>query len=246
MHVKLGTTLDGQTAHLDTSTPSLTLLLADPGNGKTTLARYLTRWWLARSDTTVTVYALRPHEWTDLAEHDALHLRSLEDGMSPAHSPGSGLPGPGSPTHLTVLDGVDTPGLGPILGLPDPRDLVIATAVSAWLGADLVEATHQAPVLRWGLLPASATEDHVRATTEPTHTNTDPRQSRLDWGAETLPLWPTRRGPRDHPCHRWVSCGVVPAAFGTLSDTAVRDQTPLGDVKRPREIGPVAGRVLGP
>ena len=49
MDVRIGTTVDGQAAGFDTSSARPLLLVGDVGRGKTTTARYLTRWWLANT-----------------------------------------------------------------------------------------------------------------------------------------------------------------------------------------------------
>jgi hypothetical protein len=219
MHVQLGTTLDGDPVHLDTSRPSVTLLLADPGHGKTTLVRFLTRWWLARGETTVTVHARRPDEWADLSEERRLALRDLEDAVD------SDPPQESShPTHLTLIDGVDAPGLGRIPGAPQPNQLVIATATSDWLGAHLAAAApSRCLVHRWGLLPLTSPSE--RGPSPELASWADHWQGRLDWGPHTRPIWPRRRGPRDFPCHRWVS--ATAAAAGPAASTNVRLPTTL-------------------
>jgi hypothetical protein len=205
MRVQLGITLDGRTAALDTNTPSVTLLLADPGQGKTTLVRYLARWWLARSDMHVTVVAHRPHEWADLAAWPGLTLRDSQDAPVCAGSPPSTRGRTAQyPRQLTILDGVDAPGLGRLPGVLGARELVVATAVNSWLAADVAEATRaDTSVYRWGLLPFRASRQHAgeRALVDQ---SLDPWQGRLDWGAKTQPLWAHRRGPRDFPCHAWA------------------------------------------
>ena len=57
MDVRIGTTLDGQAAGFDTSSARPLLLVGDVGRGKTTTARYLTRWWLADTARHAHVYA---------------------------------------------------------------------------------------------------------------------------------------------------------------------------------------------
>lgn len=206
MQVRLGTTLDGQVVRLDISAPSLTMLLADAGQGKTTLARHLTRWWLARTRTTVTVHARRPCEWSDFSGLPAVRLLDLEEDMSfSTVEPDNEAAGrtPARPFHLTVIDGVDSPGLSRLPGLPPPGDLAIVTAASDWLGASVAEAAGRpGHVYRWGLLPLHVVGGHDSATS-PTGT-VDPLQYRLDWGSQTQPLLPCRLGPRDYPRHRWA------------------------------------------
>ena len=66
MDVRIGTTVDGQAAGFDTRSARPLLLVGDVGRGKTTTARYLTRWWLANTRRHAHVYAQAPSEWADL------------------------------------------------------------------------------------------------------------------------------------------------------------------------------------
>jgi hypothetical protein len=234
MHVRLGTTLDGSIARLDTNTPSLTMLLADAGDGKTTLARYLTRWWLARTGTTVTVHARRPREWTDLSHLAHLQLLDLEGNplfptVDRADEKRTSPP-PSRPSHLTVVDGIDSPGLARFPTLPRPEDLTIITATSDWFGSHAAQRVGPALVHRWGLLPRrAATEGPAGARS---HGTFDPLQHRLDWGSETQPLLPCHLGPHDYPSHRWASDPHRPATLHTPEPAAFSLQPAGGD--RPR------------
>ena len=75
--MRLGRSLEGEIIRIDTTRPQTTLLLGDPGIGKTTLCRYVVRWWLARTAEHVVVSAARRAEWADLSECSRLSLHDL-------------------------------------------------------------------------------------------------------------------------------------------------------------------------
>lgn len=67
MQVRLGITLDGHSAGFDTSSRRPLLLVGDGGCGKTTAARFLTRWWLADTGRHAHVYTPSRSEWADFS-----------------------------------------------------------------------------------------------------------------------------------------------------------------------------------
>ncbi len=90
MDVRIGTTPDGLAAGFDTSSGDSLLLVGDYGRGKTTVARYLTRWWLANTSRHVHVYAHNPGEWADLSR-DALEPDKLQRPIGRDCQPGKCL-----------------------------------------------------------------------------------------------------------------------------------------------------------
>lgn len=192
--MRLGRTLDGEVAWIDTASPQAILLLGDPGMGKTTLCRYLVRWWLARTDEHVVVSSDRRAEWADLSECSRLSLRDLAARSTPTclHADqGAGL---------SVFDGVRNADRE-LLRLVSGREaMVVVTALSAW------ESDPTTGVERWGL--ALQSYSHAAANAGPSLL--DPTQARLDWGAGTRALMPDIRGAADFPLHRWHASEISP------------------------------------
>jgi hypothetical protein len=98
--VRIGHSLDGSAVHVETTTDRLLVLFGDPGQGKTTLARYLTRWWIADPDRTARIFTARTHEYTDLMTNPAVAVHPLVDADE-------GLPAPRA-GQLTVVDGAES------------------------------------------------------------------------------------------------------------------------------------------
>lgn len=183
MDVRIGTALDGQAVGFDTSSVRPLLLVGDVGRGKTTTARYLTRWWLAHTWRHAHVYAQAPSEWADL-RCKPKHPDQLENPVGRDCRPGA---------CLVVVDDMDLLDEHRLAWLPLGTGRTIMTSHGGnsltgrtLLGNDinclgLVQPDHADPA-----------EAAVRAG-----------QGRLDWPIDTVPVIPDQRGPMDFPCHRW-------------------------------------------
>lgn len=183
MDVRIGTTLDGQAATFDTSTLRTLLLVGDDGRGKTTTARYLTRWWLANTARHAHVYAQTPSEWADLPcsveRPDQLHRQ-----VGRACRPG---------TCLVVVDDIDLVDDEQLALLPPRAGPVILTSYGGnSLSGRTLLATELSCV---GLVRPSNADPSEAAVLD--------GQGRLDWPIDTVAVIADQRGPMDFPCHRW-------------------------------------------
>lgn len=182
MDVRIGTTPDGQATRFDTRSACALLLVGDVGRGKTTTARYLTRWWLANTARHAHVYAPAPSEWADLRGKPE-HPDQLEQAVGRGCRPG---------TCLVVVDDLD---------LNDDRLSLLPLGTSPTIltshgGSGLAGRTLLGTDLRClGLVrPAHA---------DPVEVAVLEGQGRLDWPIGTVAIIPDQRGPMDFPCHRW-------------------------------------------
>jgi hypothetical protein len=195
MDVRIGTTLDGQAARFDISTPRTLLLVGDVGRGKTTTARYLTRWWLANTARHAHVYARTPSEWADLRcsveRPERLH-RQVERACRPR-------------TCLVVIDDMDLIEDEQLALLPLGTGTTILTSHG---GNNLTGQTLLGANLSCvGLVRPNHSDASEAAVLD--------GQGRLDWPIDTVAVIADQRGPVDFPCHRWQvpGCASMAAAL---------------------------------
>ncbi len=174
MRLRIGTMLDGQPAVVESVDAVPVVLLGDPGSGKTTLARYLARWWLADTRRHGHVFSSEPGEWVD-----------FRNRLAPRLTPAACRPG----ECLAVIEGsCAVPlGLGKRLADVGAKLLITASTVGE------VE----------GLLPLDSGRRHVMALLNSRSTLADGAQGRLDWPSDAVVVFPDQRGEYDLPCHRW-------------------------------------------
>ncbi|EON22182.1 hypothetical protein CF8_3949 [Nocardioides sp. CF8] len=186
MDVRIGTTLDGQAAGFDTRSACPLLLVGDVGRGKTTTARYLTRWWLANTARHAHVYAEAPSEWADLPDLPE-HPDQLEQAIGRSCRPG---------TCLVVVDDMDLIGDDRLSWLPLGTSPTILTSHG---GNSLAGRTLLGTGPRCLGLVRPAHADPA----DPVEAGVLNGQGRLDWRYGTIAVIPDQRGPMDFPCHRW-------------------------------------------
>jgi hypothetical protein len=174
MKVRVGVTLDGSPVVIDTAGSSVVVLVGDAGAGKTTIARYIARWWVADPTRTARVLAARPHEYRDLP----VEVRGLDAAHSTA--PTSAARG------LTVVDSADDLAHQTLRDLMPAQGLLVVT--SAGPAAHVLGRSAQ-PYL--ALLHRALPE-------------ADRAQGRLDWPSEAVPVIADERGARDLLPHRWA------------------------------------------
>lgn len=183
MDVRIGTTLDGVAAGFDTSSLRPLLLVSDTARGKTTVGRYLTRWWLADTARHAHVFAQAPSEWADLR-------------VVPEHTDAlSGPVGFGCPPRscLVVVDGLDgAPEAGIAALIQGPAALILTSRGGPTLPEHPLFDRDPTCL---GLVPPRPTDPGEAAVHE--------GQGRLDWPPSIVPVVPDLRGPLDFPCHRW-------------------------------------------
>lgn len=204
MDVRIGITGAGEAVRFNTSAGPPLLLIGDFGRGKTTIARYLTRWWLANTRRHAHVYAETPSEWAD--------LRCIPARPGELEAPNAA--GCRPETCLVVVDDID---------LVDDDRLVPVVAG----GSRVVLTGHGGnrligrPVLERSLacLGLVRTDYQARVSGEVATCGRDALetaalsgQGRLDWPSGTIAVIPDQRGPQDFPCHRWQTPTPDPMA----------------------------------
>ena len=183
MDVRIGTTLDGRVAVFDTCSVRPLVLVGDGGRGKTTIARYLARWWLANTVRHAHVYCAAPSEWADLrCDLRGPHARD----QAVSHG------GCRTRNCLVVVDDLDLIG-DDRLSLPAgaARTIVTSHGGDRLTGRLLFETSP----LCWGLVRCNHADLAEAAVLD--------GQGRLDWPFGTVAVIPDQRGPLDFPCHRW-------------------------------------------
>lgn len=192
MDVRIGTTSEGKPAGFDTHSLRPLLLVGDVGRGKTTIARYLTRWWIADTSRHAHVFARAPREWVDLP---------IEPGHPNLRQHARG--GHCRPTTCLVvvddLDVVDDERLNRMHGAPSR--MILTGYGDCTTGRPLLAAGTQCLGLVRPLHPNAVDIAVMNG------------QGRLDWPTDILPVIPDPRGPMDFPCHRWT----LPAVRWTLA-----------------------------
>ena len=185
MKVRIGRTPDGTPVSLDTATTSVLVLVGDPARGKTTLARYVARWWIADPVRAARAFADQPHQYADLA----IRAQPLGDVTTAEVAV--------DVRHLTIIDGADNVAIETVLAHANGSGLTIVTSFGP--SARAFDGTGH-PCL--GLL---AREPRIgrRWQTAGGHRETDSVQGRLDWPIDVVAVVPDPRGERDFPVHRW-------------------------------------------
>jgi hypothetical protein len=183
MDVRIGTTPDGQATGFDTHSACPLLLVGDVGRGKTTTARYLTRWWLANTARHAHVYAQATSEWADLRGKPE-HPDQLEQAIGRGCRPG---------TCLVVVDDTDMIDDDQFSLLPLGTSPTILTSHG---GDSLAGRTLLGTDFRCLGLVRPAHPD-------PAEVAVLDGQGRLDWPLGTVAVIPDQRGQMDFPCHRW-------------------------------------------
>lgn len=183
MDVRIGTTLDGRGAGFDMNSPQPLLLVGDVGRGKTTTARYLTRWWLADTRRHAHVYAQAPSEWADLCR-EPKHPDQLDQPIGTDCPPGTCL------VVVDDIDLVDETRLG-FLRVGQSRTILTSHGGNNLPGCSLLKNS----IACMGLLRPDPTDAAEAAVLD--------GQGRLDWPIDTVPVIPDQRGSIDFPCHRW-------------------------------------------
>jgi hypothetical protein len=183
MEVRIGTTVDGRPAGFDTSSTRVLLLVGDVGRGKTTIVRYLTRWWLANTVRHAHVFAQAPSEWADL-RCDRQHPDSIEQPVGRGCRPG---------TCLVVVDGLDLTGDDRLALLPlgSARTVLTSHGGNSLAGRPLFDSD----LTCLGLVRPEPADPAEAAVLD--------GQGRLDWPMGTVAVVPDQRGQMDFPCHRW-------------------------------------------
>ena len=199
MEVPIGITVEGKLAGFDTASPRPLLLVGDVGRGKTTIARYLTRWWLANTVRHAHVFAQARSEWADLPcerHHSDFLARPVGRDCCPG-------------TCLVVVDDLDQSTADRLGLLPVGVTSMILTfhGGNNLPGRRLFDSNPTC----LGLVRSEPTDAAEAAVLD--------GQGRLDWPMGTVAVVPDQRGQIDLPCHRWHT----PTGARAARDWAARD-----------------------
>lgn len=189
MELRIGTTPDGRSVGFDTTSTTPLVLVGDTGRGKTTWARFITRWWTAETTRHAHVFAAWPDEWADLRCHRD-HITALSDPVATDCGPG---------TCLVVLDDLEQAPPATVGLLPLGRIPIVITSC----GGNL----EQLEQLEGGFSCVGLLGTGRQL---PTEMQVIEGQGRLDWPSSTVAIVPNQRGALDFPCHRWHT----PVAMG--------------------------------
>ena len=188
MKVRIGSAVDGSPVSVDTATASVLVLVGDQARGKTTVARYLARWWIADPVRAARIFAEHPHQYADLQ----VEVRPLAD----SHSAAVAVDG----RVLTIIDGADSVAIEAVCAHAHAPGLTVLTSFG-----EAAQAFDGAGHLCLGLL-ARQIEQGRRPASAGRH-ETDAAQGRLDWPSDVVAVVPDARGERDFPVHRWQVVG---------------------------------------
>jgi hypothetical protein len=203
MELRIGTTLDGRSAGFDTASLTPLVLVGHPGRGKTTWARFITRWWTAETTRHAHVFAAWPEEWADLRCYRD-NITALRSPVVPVRSPLGCAPG----GCLVVVDDLEQAPAGAAGLLPLGR---IPTMITS-CGGNLEEMEQlESGFSCLGLLGRGRRQ--VPLEFQVIDGQVIEGQGRLDWPSRTVAIVPDQRGALDFPCHRWHT----PVAMGPVA-----------------------------
>lgn len=181
--------MDGSPFSVDTASTSLLVFVGDPARGKTTVARYLTRWWIADPLRTARAFAEQPHEYADLP----IEVRPVADAQTAAAAVDE--------REMTIIDGADNLAIATVLAHARAPGLTILTSFGE--AGRAFDGTGHPCV---GLLARQPEHGRLWPTAVGRH-ETDAAQGRLDWPSDVVAVFPDARGDHDIPVHRWQVVG---------------------------------------